>query len=159
MSKDAPASKKTFTQQEMLVEHIKQHPGPVQVTRRVHVMVPGKHFPALQTAEQAQKYKSTQPRVGGGPLSTSRAELDFLQDARLPCAQRLRSIRLLCVANIKTTAVKTYNRKTVSRKDEKRVQYLHLHLRCRLEVCTCTLGACGRATPTPTCLHLLNWDP
>ena len=35
---------------------IKQHPGLQQVTRRVKVKVPGKHFPALQAAEQATDY-------------------------------------------------------------------------------------------------------
>ena len=38
---------------DMYVSAIKQHPGPQQVTRRVKVKVPGKHFPALQAAEQA----------------------------------------------------------------------------------------------------------
>ena len=31
---------------------VKQYPGQQQVTRRVRVKVPGKHFPQLQTAEQ-----------------------------------------------------------------------------------------------------------
>ena len=38
---------------------IKKHLGPVQVTRRVQVDVPGKHFPTLQSAEQAALYKGT----------------------------------------------------------------------------------------------------
>ena len=37
----------------------KKHLGPVQVTRRVQVDVPGKHFPTLQSAEQAALYKGT----------------------------------------------------------------------------------------------------
>ena len=41
------------------VTAIKQHPGPVQVTRRVKVKVPGKHFPNLSTAEQSQDYWGT----------------------------------------------------------------------------------------------------
>ena len=43
---------------DMFVSAIKQHPGQQQVTRRViiKVKVPGKHFPALQAAEQAQSY-------------------------------------------------------------------------------------------------------
>ena len=41
---------------DMYVSAIKQHPGPQQVTRRVKVKVPGKHFPNLQAAEQAQSY-------------------------------------------------------------------------------------------------------
>ena len=38
---------------------IKHHPGPIQVTRRVKVDVPGKHFPALQPAEQSVTYPGT----------------------------------------------------------------------------------------------------
>ena len=38
---------------------IRQHPGPVQVTRRVKVQVPGKHFPQLSAAEQAVAYWGT----------------------------------------------------------------------------------------------------
>ena len=38
------------------VEVIRQHPGPVQVVRKVIVKVPGKHFPGLQLAEQAAFY-------------------------------------------------------------------------------------------------------
>ena len=41
------------------VTAIKQHPGPVQVTRRVKVQVPGKHFPQLSTAEQSEDYWGT----------------------------------------------------------------------------------------------------
>ena len=37
-------------------EVIKQSPGPQQVTRRVRVQVPGKHFPNLQLAEQQALY-------------------------------------------------------------------------------------------------------
>ena len=44
---------------EGFVEHIKQHPGPVQVTRKVVVDVPGKHFPGLQPAEQKAVYSGT----------------------------------------------------------------------------------------------------
>ena len=36
-----------------IMEHIKQHPGAVQVTRSVYVNVPGKHFPNLSAAEEA----------------------------------------------------------------------------------------------------------
>ena len=44
-TKDTP---KLATRQSALsVEVVKQYPGPVQVTRRVRVMVPGKHFPQL----------------------------------------------------------------------------------------------------------------
>ena len=43
-------------QQELTVERIRQYPGPVQVLRKVTVQVPGKHFPSLQQAEQAQMY-------------------------------------------------------------------------------------------------------
>ena len=35
------------------------HPGPVQVTHRVRVLVPGKHFPNLTAAEQADFYFGT----------------------------------------------------------------------------------------------------
>lgn len=38
------------------VEIIKQHPGQVQVTRKVRVLVPGKHFPQLQPTEQRASY-------------------------------------------------------------------------------------------------------
>ena len=38
---------------------IKQHPVPIQVTCRVKVDVPGKHFPALSPAEQAAFYPGT----------------------------------------------------------------------------------------------------
>ena len=41
------------------VEVVKQHPGLVQVTRRVQVQVPGKHFPQLEPAEQAAFYLGT----------------------------------------------------------------------------------------------------
>jgi len=41
------------------VEAIKQYPGMVQVTRKVKVDVPGKHFPQLQAAEQKQSYSGT----------------------------------------------------------------------------------------------------
>ena len=37
------------------VTAIKQYPGPVQVTRRVKVKVPGKHFPQLSLAEQSEE--------------------------------------------------------------------------------------------------------
>ena len=47
------------TQGKMLVDHIKQHPDPVQVTRSVYVKVPGKHFPALAPTEQLAFYKGT----------------------------------------------------------------------------------------------------
>ena len=43
---------------ESFVTAVKQHPGPVQVTRRVKVKVPGKHFPhghsELSPAEQRE---------------------------------------------------------------------------------------------------------
>ena len=55
MPKDAQPT----TQGKMLVDHIKQHPGPVQVTRSVYVNVPGKHFPQLTGAEQLLFYKGT----------------------------------------------------------------------------------------------------
>jgi hypothetical protein len=38
---------------------IKQHPGAVQVTRRVKVNVPGKFFPGLQPSESAVDYEGT----------------------------------------------------------------------------------------------------
>ena len=38
---------------------IRHHPGQIQVTRRVKVDVPGKHFPQLQPAEQAMAYPGT----------------------------------------------------------------------------------------------------
>ena len=41
------------TQVTMVVEHIKQDPGAVQVTCSVYVNVPGKHFPNLSAAEEA----------------------------------------------------------------------------------------------------------
>ena len=41
---------------EAFVEHIKQFPGVEQVTRRVKVEVPGKHFPGLQPSEQKHNY-------------------------------------------------------------------------------------------------------
>ena len=47
------------TQGKMLVDHIKQQPGPLQVTRSVYVKVPGKHFPALAPTEQLAFYKGT----------------------------------------------------------------------------------------------------
>ena len=40
-------------------ERIIQHPGPVQVTRRVKVRVPGKHFLNLLPAEQLEFYDGT----------------------------------------------------------------------------------------------------
>ena len=43
----------------LAVERIKQHSGPVQIKRRVKVMVPGKHFPQLSTAEQQTFYEGT----------------------------------------------------------------------------------------------------
>jgi len=43
-------------QPELGFEVIKQHPGPVQVSRKVLVNVPGKHFPNLQAAEQRREY-------------------------------------------------------------------------------------------------------
>ena len=43
----------------MSVDHIKQYPGPVQVTHSEYVTVPGKHFPQLTTAEQHRFYKGT----------------------------------------------------------------------------------------------------
>ena len=44
---------------ESFVTAIKQHPGSVQVTRRVKVKVPGKHFPALSPAKQKEYYWGT----------------------------------------------------------------------------------------------------
>ena len=41
---------------ERFAEVIKKHPGQQQVDRAVVVKVPGKHFPALQPAEQAAFY-------------------------------------------------------------------------------------------------------
>ena len=41
-----------MNQSALSVEVIKQHPGPVQAERAVKVLVPGKHFPALQPSEQ-----------------------------------------------------------------------------------------------------------
>ena len=46
-------------QPELGFEVIKQHPGPVQVSRKVLVNVPGKHFPNLQAAEQRREYPGT----------------------------------------------------------------------------------------------------
>lgn len=50
---------KTTKQTALSVEIVKKHPGPVQVTRRVKVNVPGKHFPQLTAAEQAADYEGT----------------------------------------------------------------------------------------------------
>ena len=36
---------------------IKQHPGQKQVERAVKMMLPGKHFPQLESAEQATFYE------------------------------------------------------------------------------------------------------
>ena len=44
---------------EAFVERVKYYPGPVQVQRSVQVNVPGKHFPGLQSAEQAAEYLGT----------------------------------------------------------------------------------------------------
>ena len=55
-SKDARVRRR---KQEMSVDHIKQYPGPVQVTHSEYVTVPGKHFPQLTTAEQHRFYKGT----------------------------------------------------------------------------------------------------
>ena len=44
---------------EGFVTAIKQHPGPVQVSRSVKVKVPGKHFPQLSAGEQAAEYDGT----------------------------------------------------------------------------------------------------
>ena len=41
------------------VTAIKQHPGPVQVSRNVKVKVPGKHFTQLTPTEQAADYDGT----------------------------------------------------------------------------------------------------
>ena len=38
------------------VDVVKQYPGLVQVTRKVRVQVPGKHFPSLQPTEQGLHY-------------------------------------------------------------------------------------------------------
>ena len=48
-----------LTQAPLSVEVIKQHPGPVQAERAVKVLVPGKHFPALQPSEQKVNYEGT----------------------------------------------------------------------------------------------------
>ena len=58
MPKDAPEVAK-LVQNKMIVDVIKQHAGPVQVTRSVWVHVPGRHFPNLTAAEQAISYKGT----------------------------------------------------------------------------------------------------
>lgn len=55
-------------QPELGFEVIKQHPGPVQVSRKVLVNVPGKHFPNLQAAEQRREYV---PGVPGTPIEYS----------------------------------------------------------------------------------------
>jgi hypothetical protein len=47
------------TQDSLTFEQIRQHPGAVQVTRKVVVSVPGKHFPQLTAAEQKQFYYGT----------------------------------------------------------------------------------------------------
>ena len=47
---------------------IKQHPGQIQVTRRVKVNVPGKHFPGLSPAEQLLFYEGRSCRVQGAAL-------------------------------------------------------------------------------------------
>ena len=43
-------------------EVIKQYPGTLQVTRRVKVKVPGKHFPSLSAAEQKDFFWARQSR-------------------------------------------------------------------------------------------------
>ena len=53
----APAPAAAQKQTELAVEVIKQFPGQQQVDRRVKVKVPGKFFPQLQSAEQAQFYE------------------------------------------------------------------------------------------------------
>ena len=40
-------------------EQFRMHPGPVQVTRKVKVNVPGKHFPQLSAPEQKEVYSGT----------------------------------------------------------------------------------------------------
>ena len=62
-------------QPKVVVDHIKQHPGPVQVTHAVKVDVPGKHFPCspkyLTAAEQLEFYPGTAVSVTNS-LGTSR---------------------------------------------------------------------------------------
>ena len=55
----APKAVGTSKQVELAVEHIRQHKGPPQVVRSVKVLVPGKHFPGLQPAEQKVFYEGT----------------------------------------------------------------------------------------------------
>ena len=45
-------------QQSLAVERIKQHPGPVQVLRKVTVQVPGKHFTGLTSVEVGNFYEA-----------------------------------------------------------------------------------------------------
>ena len=61
MPKTLPMASATdkFVQNKMSVEVIRQYAGPVQVTRRVWVRVPGKHFPGLQATEQKEFFKGT----------------------------------------------------------------------------------------------------
>ena len=49
----------TAGQSRLDVEVIRQYPGGQQVARKIKVQVPGKHFPALQAAEQKQSYSGT----------------------------------------------------------------------------------------------------
>ena len=47
---------KATEQSRLQVEIVKQYPGQIQVTRRVQVLVPGKHFPNLEAAERRLEY-------------------------------------------------------------------------------------------------------
>ena len=50
---------KVTKQSALVVEIVKQYPGPIQVTRRVKSKAPGKHFPQLSTTEQKADYDAT----------------------------------------------------------------------------------------------------
>ena len=59
MPNAAPKDARPSSQPRMVVEHIPQYPGPLQVTPSVYTMVPGKHFPNLSLTEQGEFYKGT----------------------------------------------------------------------------------------------------
>ena len=54
-----PAARKEAVQQALNVEVVKQYPGQQQVDRAVKVMIPGRHFPGLEAAEQRVDYEGT----------------------------------------------------------------------------------------------------
>ena len=64
-----------LTQAPLCVEVIKQHPGPEQAERAVKVMVPGKHFPALQPSEQKVDYEGSTAAEPGEVSCYVRAQI------------------------------------------------------------------------------------